>query len=86
MIRSNEHLSTILPSSRLLLLRTTPPRILTGREALAVQGIGLEHTLGVDMSDADFMQLAGDAFTGALAMVTFIASLACHRIGQCEGE
>ena len=70
---------------RMLLLRTSPPRILTGPEALNVQGIGLQHSLSATgLTDRDFYKLAGDAFSCSVVAATFIAALSCDILSAPE--
>ena len=72
---------------RILLLRTRPPRILTGPEALHVQGIGLKHSLSATgLTDRDFYKLAGDAFACSVVAATFIAALSCSILSATELE
>ena len=81
--RASESLSTILPGSRQVLLRTVPRRMLSGREALAIQGIGLEHTMNCNMvRDSEFMKLAGDAFSIHVLMASILSNYACSDLNE----
>ena len=76
-----ESVSTILPGSRQLLLRTEPVRFMLGREALAIQGIGLEHSLEIkDVTETECMKLAGDAFSISIFIASHLAALACMEL------
>ena len=56
---------------------------MTGREALAIQGIGLEHSMQVtNMHDRLFMKLAGDAFSIGCFLASLVAGLACSELGE----
>ena len=74
--------SCILPSSKIVLW---PPlvancRMLSGLEALAIQGIPQSfhstHGTSANMRDCDYMSLAGNAFNGSCAGAMMIAALA----------
>ena len=81
--RQTEHVSTILPGSRQVLLRTVPRRMLSGREALAIQGIGLEHTLNCNtVKDSEFMKLAGDAFSIHVLVASILSNFACSDLDE----
>ena len=78
-----ESVSTILHASRQLLLRTKPRRFMTGREGLAIQGIGLEHSLRIsNLSEGDVMKVAGDAFSVGVFIASILAGLACTEMSD----
>ena len=54
------------------------PRLLTGLEALALQGVPLhfDSATGSVLSDTDYMGLAGNAFNGGCMAMMLIAALA----------
>ena len=50
---------------------------------MAIQGIGLEHSMKVtNMRDSQFMKLAGDAFSIGCFMASLVASLACTEMSE----
>ena len=70
----------LLPSSRMLLLQHQPQRLLTGLEALHMQGIPVPAMLQASRADvADdklFMSMAGNAFSSGPCAAVMIATLA----------
>ena len=64
----------ILPTSRLLLCQKELPRMLTGVEGLAPQGIGADISLNSNMPDALMLSLAGNAFSAAPCAAVLISA------------
>ena len=84
--RPRHYTSTLLPGSCLLVLgKRGEPRLLRGAEALALQGIPLKVACelhGQGISDSTEMLLAGDAFSGALVMTTWLSALCAADFGM----
>ena len=84
--RPRHYTSTLLPGSRLLVLgKRGEPRLLRGAEALALQGIPLKVACELHdqwISNSTQMLLAGDAFSGALVMTTWLAALCAADFGM----
>ena len=70
--------SCLLPSSRLLVLPpyVEAPRLMTGLEALSIQGIERIHLQMYGGRDSLYMSLAGNAFSGGSYALMFLATLA----------
>ena len=64
----------VLPTSRLLLCQKELPRMLTGVEGLALQGIGADISLNSNMPDALMLSLAGNAFSAAPCAAVLISA------------
>ena len=67
--------SCLLPTSRMVVMPPSVPemRYLTGREALAIQGI--ECGSGHGLTDSELLHLAGNAFSGGCFAAVFLATL-----------
>ena len=83
----------LLPTSRLLLLKTQPMRLLTGLEMLSIQGISHEHCLTfrqgqerITVLDRLFSDLAGNAFAGGCYSAMLISTLACVDLDESFGR
>ena len=81
----------LLPTSRLLLLKTQPMRLLTGLEMLSIQGISHEHCLTFEhgqntVQDRLFSNLAGNAFAGGCYSAMLISTLACVDFDEHFGR
>ena len=55
----------VLPTSKLLLCQKELPRMMSGVECLALQGISAEDSMHSDIPDATLLSLAGNAFSAA---------------------
>ena len=75
--RRPEATSCLLPTSRMLLLQRRPmPRLMSGAEALALQGIPMADILGAEgMNDSLFQSLAGNAFSGGCCAAVMLSTL-----------
>ena len=63
--REKQITTCVLPTSKLLLCQRPLPRVMTGVECLALQGIGHSLTLDSEMPDSLLLSLAGNAFSAA---------------------
>ena len=76
--------SCILQSSKMLLFPPVVemPRLLTGLEALSLQGTPLhfDSATGSVLTDSDYMSLAGNAFNGGCMAMMLIACLSSLRL------
>ena len=79
---SRDTTTCVLPSSRMLLLRNARPRLLTGLEALRIQGMAIEPMLSPDcpVNDTVLMILAGNAFCAGPCAAVIISALASIRV------
>ena len=80
--------SCLLPASKIVLW---PPvvdkaRLLTGLEALSLQGVPPEHHEGTGrvIGDADYMSLAGNAFNGGCFSIMMLAALATVDLSELD--
>ena len=82
--RRQQCTSCLLPSSKILLWPPVVqmPRLLTGLEALALQGVPLhfDSATGSVLSDTDYMGLAGNAFNGGCMAMMLVAALASLKL------
>ena len=68
----------MLPSSRMMMMQRDNPRLLTGLEALRLQGFGVDILLAgaeAGFNDRFYMNLAGNAFNGGAFAASFLAAL-----------
>ena len=81
--------STLLPASRLMIQPPLVPhaRYMCGAEALALQGLPLCYSITDPiLLDAEYLHLAGNAYSGACAAAVFLSTLASVDASKFEAS